>query len=206
MARGWWCRAGFGPLAPGANRLLLSRGQGPRWPWGLKVLLPLEAVPPGEGRMGNIDRQTDRQTDGDTEGCCLWHIFYMAMELVGLSSDASVAPPQNHSHLCGFFHVCCSSLPSHTPNTTSNTSTSLITAPIRSLVSAISCFTREKSGWELGHGSVGDESRQRGIVSGYETSRRQQAMEKGNIPGHAMENMILGTVCGAGLETETGKA
>lgn len=147
---------------------------------------------------------TDRQTDGDTEGCCSWHIFYMAMELVGLSSDASVAPPQTHSHLCLFlFHVCCSSLPPHTPNTTS---TSPITAPIHSLVSAVSCFTREKSRWELGHGWGGDESRQRGIVSGYETSRRQQAMEKGNIPGRAMENMILGTVCGAGLETETGKA
>lgn len=102
-----------------------------------------------------------------------------------------------------FFHVCCSSRPPHTPNTTS---TSPITAPIHSLVSAVSCFTREKSRWELGHGWGGDESRQRGIVSGYETSRRQQAMEKGNIPGRAMENMILGTVCGAGLETETGRA
>lgn len=63
-----------------------------------------------------------------------------------------------------------------------------------------------KADGNLGMVVGGDESRQRGIVSGYETSRRQQAMEKGNIPGRAMENMILGTVCGAGLETETGKA
>lgn len=34
VPRGWWCRAGFGRLAPGANWLLLSRGQGPRWSWG----------------------------------------------------------------------------------------------------------------------------------------------------------------------------
>lgn len=119
------------------------------------------------------DRQTDGRTDGNTEGCCLWRIFYMAMEVVGLSSGASVTPPQNHSYLCLFFLVCCSSFPSHTPNTTSNTSTSLITAPIRSLVSAISCFTRAKSRRELGYGWAGDEGWQRGIVSGYETSRRQ---------------------------------
>lgn len=34
VPRGWWCRAGFGPLAPGANWLLLSRGQRLRWSWG----------------------------------------------------------------------------------------------------------------------------------------------------------------------------
>lgn len=33
VARGWWCGAGFGPLACSDNRLLLSRGQGPRWSW-----------------------------------------------------------------------------------------------------------------------------------------------------------------------------